>query len=42
MREFNTEYQIYKDDFDLELTLKLSHTTYAQAKRKQDKAEEWF
>ena len=42
MREFNREYQLYKDDFDLELTLTLSRTTYAKAKREQAKSEEWF
>ena len=42
LREFNKEYQIYKDDFDLELMLRLTRTTYAQAKEKARQAEEWF
>ena len=42
LREFNREYQFYKDDFDLELTLRLSRTTYANAKKKAQKAEEWL
>lgn len=42
MREFKKEYQIYKDDFDLELMLRLSRTTYEKAKQKAQQAEEWF
>lgn len=42
LREFNAEYQLYKDDFDLELMLKATNTTYAQAKIKAQRAEEWF
>jgi hypothetical protein len=42
LREFNREYQFYKDDFDLELSLRANRTTYAQAKKKQLQAEEWF
>lgn len=42
MREFNAEYQLYKDDFDLELLLKLTRTTYEQAKKKAQQSEEWF
>ena len=42
MREFNKEYQLYKDDFDLELLLKATRTTYEQAKQKAQQAEEWF
>ena len=42
LREFNAEYQIYKDDFDYEMLLTATHTTYAQAKQKQQEAEEWF
>lgn len=33
---------MYKDDFDLELSLNLNGTTYAKIKKQQDKAEEWF
>lgn len=42
LREFKKEYQIYKDDFDLELMLRLSRTTYEKAKQKAQQAEEWF
>jgi hypothetical protein len=42
LREFNAEYQLYKNDFDMELMLKLTRTTYAQAKQKATQAEEWF
>ena len=42
LREFKAEYQLYKDDFDLELLLKVTRTTYEQAKIKAQQAEEWF
>lgn len=42
LRQFKKEYQIYKDDFDLELMLRLSRTTYEKAKEKAQQAEEWF
>ena len=42
LREFNAEYQLYKDDFDTELILKATRTTYAQAKLKAQQAEEWL
>lgn len=42
LREFKAEYQLYKDDFDLELLLKVTRTTYEQAKLKAQQAEEWF
>ena len=42
LRQFNHEYQLYKDDFDLELMIKATHTTYAEQKRKAMQAEEWF
>ena len=42
LREFKAEYQLYKDDFDLELLLRLTRTTYAKAKEKAQQAEEWF
>jgi hypothetical protein len=35
-------YNHYKNDFDLELMLKKSHTTYAALKKKALKSEEWF
>ena len=42
LREFKAEYQLYKDDFDFELLLKLTRTTYEQAKTKAQQAEEWL
>ena len=42
IREFNREYQIYKDNFDLELMLTATRTTYAKAKAEQQQKEEWF
>lgn len=42
LNEFRKEYQTYKDDYDLELMLRVSRTTYAQAKIKQERAQEWF
>jgi hypothetical protein len=42
LREFNAEYQLYKDDFDLELLLRATRTTYALAKKQERQNEEWF
>ena len=42
LREFNREYQYYKDSFDYELLLRLTNTTYAKAKAKAQEQEEWF
>lgn len=42
LREFHHEYQIYKDDFDIELSLRLARMTYAKAKVKSQKQEEWI
>lgn len=42
IREFNAEYQRYKDNFDYELLLRATNTTYAQAKIKAQQSEEWF
>jgi hypothetical protein len=42
IREFLQLYQAYKNTFDLELTLRLSRTTYAQAEEQQMAQEEWF
>jgi hypothetical protein len=39
---FNKLYQHYKNDFDLEMRLKSTDTTYAEAYAKAQKAEEWF
>lgn len=42
LRMFNKLYKHYKNDFDLELTLKLSKTTYAEMEEKANKEREWF
>ena len=42
MTMFNKLYAHYKDDFDYEMLLKASHTTYADAYKKAQQAEEWF
>ena len=42
LRTFNKLYQCYKDNFDIELNLKLSRTTYAEAKKQTMEQEEWF
>lgn len=42
LREFNAEYKIYKDNFDLELCLSLNRMTYATLRKKQMQSEEWF
>lgn len=42
IREFRKFYQHYKNDFDLELSLKLSRKTYAGIEAEQIQSEEWF
>lgn len=42
LKEFNNEYQLYKNDFDLEMMLRATKTTYAKAKRDAERQEEWF
>lgn len=42
MTTFNKLYKHYKDNFDLELRLKASNTTYAEVYKKVQKSEEWF
>lgn len=42
IREFNAEYQLYKDNFDFEMLLTATRTTYAKAKQNSQKAEEWL
>lgn len=42
LREFNAEYKIYKNNFDYELLLRATNTTYAKAQQKATQAEEWF
>ena len=39
---FNKLYAHYKTDWDYEMALRASRTTYAQAYEKQMKSEEWF
>ena len=35
-------YKHYKDNFDLEMRLKKSNTTYEEAHKKAQKSQEWF
>lgn len=42
IRTFNKLYKCYKDNFDLELSLKLSRTTYAEARKQSIENEDWF
>lgn len=42
LREWSNYYQHYKDNFDLELLLKTSNTTYAKLRAKQLESEEWI
>ena len=42
MREFNRNYKCYKDDFDTEMMLRQTQTTYAKLKEMEMKQEEWF
>lgn len=42
LRTFNRLYQCYKNDFDLEMLLNKSSTTYAEYEKKQIENEEWF
>ena len=39
---FNKLYKCYKDNFDLEMKLKLSNTTYAELNKKAVEQEEWL
>lgn len=39
---FNKLYGHYKDDFDLELMLRLSGKTYADAYEQSQREQEWF
>lgn len=39
---FNKLYAHYKDTFDIEMRLKNTNTTYAEAWEKSQKDEEWF
>jgi hypothetical protein len=42
IREFNHVYNLYKDNFDLELMLTLSGKTYKTLKQEAQKSQEWF
>jgi len=42
IREFNHIYNLYKDNFDLELMLTLSGKTYKMLKQESQKSQEWF
>ena len=42
IREFNHIYNLYKQNFDLELMLKLNRMTYAKYKEELQKEQEWF
>lgn len=42
LRKFNHLYQLYKDDFDLELILKARGITYAKLKDQINSESEWF
>lgn len=39
---FNKLYQHYKDDFDLEMLLKKTNTTYKDLYSKKEQEQEWF
>lgn len=42
IREFNHVYNLYKDNFDLELMLYLNRMTYRKLKEESQKSQEWF
>ena len=39
--QFNQEYRYYKDDFDLELLMKLNKKTYRQLEEREETADGW-
>lgn len=39
---FNKLYEHYKVDWDMEMRLERSNTTYAELKRKTEEQEDWF
>lgn len=41
-RTFFKFYKCYKNNFDLEMRLKASNTTYSELKIKSEKQEEWL
>lgn len=42
LKDFLARYRAYQDVFDTETMLRANGTTYAKAKAKQQKEEEWF
>lgn len=42
LKEFNKQYQAYKDDFDLELQMTLKKITYKSLKERNQAQDEWF
>lgn len=42
LKQFARLYQHYKNQFDTEMSLWLTHTTYAQAARRAARDEEYF
>jgi hypothetical protein len=42
LRQFKAEYQLYKDNFDLEMMMTATRTTYAELKEQANKADEWL
>lgn len=39
---FNKLYAHYKDNFDMEMRMRLSNTTYSELYEQEQKSEEWF
>ena len=42
LKDFMRRYKAYQDTFDIETMLVCNRTTYAAAKAKQEREEEWF
>lgn len=42
LRTFNKWYQVYKNNFDLEMRLRNSNTTYEELNQRINEDEEWF
>ena len=42
LKQFNKMYSYYKNDFDLEMFMTVTHTTYAKLKAKEQQSESWF
>lgn len=42
VRQFMRVYNIYKNDYDMELCLLLNRMTYQKAKEESEKSQEWF